>query len=203
MKKFLLFLLVAGLFVACVTKSSDKGDDKYSVEAELYADSMMHELNKKLEKDKILGDGDANAWNVTEKIDEMTDSKNYWAKQVSDNSFELDFPYSTSYCYITIRYMKKYGDDVLVSLTSGQIYGNKYRDDNYVLVRFDSENPIKYYFNEPADASSDCVFIRNKGDFIERCKKATDIKIEVPIYQNGRPIFKFHVEKPLEWPLKQ
>ena len=56
--------------------------------------------------------------------------------------------------------MKKYGYDVLIGITSGQIHGNEYNDDNYVMVRFDKDKPIKYWFNESSDNSSDIVFIR-------------------------------------------
>jgi hypothetical protein len=56
--------------------------------------------------------------------------------------------------------MKKYGYDVLIGITSGQIHGNEYNDDNYVMVRFDKDKPIKYWFDESSDNSSDIVFIR-------------------------------------------
>lgn len=60
--------------------------------------------------------------------------------------------------------------------------------------------PKKYYFNEAADGSSEMVFLRNQSDFIKRCKQTKDIKIDIPIYQGGRPVFSFHVDEPLVWP---
>ncbi len=138
-------------------------------------------------------------WDFTTDIDEMTDSKNIWATLVSDNSIKQEFPYDITYGKITVRYMKKYGYDVLVQITSGQIHGSAYSDDNYVMVRFDKDKPIKYWFDEPADNSSDCIFIRKKNDFITRCKKAKTIKVEIPLYQAGRPVFEFHVDEPLKW----
>lgn len=139
-------------------------------------------------------------WTFTTEIDEMTDTKNIWASIVSDNSVNLGSPYGLSHCRLTVRYMKKWGGyDVLVQLTSGQIHGSEYHNENYVMVRFDDEKPIKYWYNEAADASSDCVFIRNKSDFIARCKKAKCIKVEVPIFQGGRPVFTFELTAPLEW----
>ena len=96
--------------------------------------------------------------------------------------------------------MKKFGGyDAIISITDGQIYGNEYSNDNYILARFDNGQPIKYWFNEPSDGSSESVFIRRTSDFIARCKKAKDIKIEIPIFEGGRPIFEFHVDEPLKW----
>lgn len=138
-------------------------------------------------------------WEFSSKTNEMTDSKDIWASLTSDNTIEQDFPYSTTSGVITIRHMKKYGYDVLISITSGQIHGNEYDDDNYVMARFGNNKPIKYWFDEPADNSSDVVFIRKASDFIRRCKKAKAIKVEIPIYQGGRPIFEFSVDEPLKW----
>lgn len=138
-------------------------------------------------------------WSFSNDIDEMTDSKNIWATIVSDNALELDFPYNSTHAKIVVRYMKKYGYDVLIEITSGQIYGNEYSDENYIMARFDNDKPIKYWFNEPSDNSSDCVFIRKTNDFIMRCKKARTIRLEIPLYQAGRPVFEFNVDEPLKW----
>lgn len=138
-------------------------------------------------------------WIRTTEKDEMTDTENVWMKLASDNSISQEFPYETTYCTITARYMKKYGIDAIISISSGQIHGSEYNNENYVMVRFDDAKPIKYWFNEPSDNSSDAVFIRKASDFISRCKKATNIKVEVPLYQHGRPVFSFKVDKPLKW----
>lgn len=138
-------------------------------------------------------------WSFSTEKDKMTSTKNIWAKIYSNNSVSLDFPYEDTGATITIRYMKKYGYDAMVSIGSGQIYGSEYENDNYVMVRFDEGKPIKYWFDEPSDGSSEMIFIRKTKDFIARCKKAKDIKVEVPLYQAGRPIFEFHVDEPLKW----
>ena len=164
-------------------------------EAERKTDSIMAEAERKA----MLNEGMERQWNFRREMDEMTDSENIWASIVSDNSKYLGSPYGQTFCQLTVRYMKKWGVDVLVQLTSGQIHGSKYSDENYVMVRFDEDQPIKYWFDEAADASSDCVFIRKKSDFIAHCKKAKTIKVEVPIFQAGRPVFTFELDSPLEW----
>jgi hypothetical protein len=144
---------------------------------------------------------DSVTWDIDTKIDEMTDTKSIWATIHSDNFINQDFPYEgETYAYITVRYMKKYGYDVLIKINQGQIYGASYYGNNYINVRFDQNEPKKYYFNESADGSSETVFLKNHKDFMEKCKTAHDIKIEIPLYQGGNNLFTFHVDKPLVWP---
>ena len=126
------------------------------------------------------------SWDFSFAKDEMTDSRNVWAKIRSDNYVSQEFPYQgETYATITVRYMKKYGYDVLIQITKGQIVGNEYNGSNYVIVRFDD--------------NSDVVFINKHSEFIKQCKKAKDIKVEIPLYQAGRPVFSFHVDEPLTW----
>ena len=133
-------------------------------------------------------------WDFTISKDEMTDSKNIWASITSDNYISQDFPYEgNTRATITVRYMKKYGYDVLIQISQGQMNGRHYYGTDYISARFDENKPKKYYFNESADGDSKVVFLRNSSDFIKNCKKAKDIKIELPLYKGGRPIFTFHV----------
>ena len=144
---------------------------------------------------------DSVTWVLRTETDEMTDSKNIWATIVSDNYISQDFPYNgETYARITVRYMKKYGYDVLISIDRGQINGSEYNGTDYITARFDDSAPKKYYFNESADGSPETVFLRNAKDFMGKCKTANTIKIDLPLYQYGRPVFTFHVDKPLEWP---
>lgn len=139
-------------------------------------------------------------WDFIIEKDEMTDSKNIWASITSDNFVTQDFPYDgLTRATITVRYMKKYGYNVLVQISKGQMNGREYYGTNYVTARFDDNSPKKYYFNESADGDSKVVFIRKSSDFIQNCKKAKDIKIDLPLYQGGRPVFTFHVDEPLTW----
>ena len=139
-------------------------------------------------------------WNFNIEKDEMTDSKNIWASIISDNYISQDFPYEgRTRASIIVRYMKKYGYDVLIQITDGQINGRDYYGTNYITARFDENSPKKYFFNESADGDSKIVFLRNSTDFIKRCKKAKNIKIDLPLYKGGRPVFTYHVDEPLVW----
>lgn len=150
----------------------------------------------------IMGDSFSSKkiWDFTITKDDMTDTNNVWATIKSDDYIMQDFPYDgETYASITVRYMKKYGYDVIIEITKGQIDGRKYYGTDYITARFDGGSPKKYYFNEAADGSSEVVFLRSTSDFIKRCKQAKDIKIDIPIYKAGRPVFSFHVDEPLVW----
>lgn len=134
-----------------------------------------------------------------EEDDEMTDTKTRYARLISDNSVTLDYPYGECRMSCLIRKSAKYGTDVMLRISSGQFHGNVYDEDNYVCIRFDSSRSINYLFDESHDGSPEWIFLKNAQDFIRRAKRARTIKIEVPIYQEGRRLFRFTSDKPLEW----
>ena len=142
----------------------------------------------------------AKTWDFSISKDDMTDTNNIWATIRSADYVSQEFPYEGyTYASITVRYMKKYGYDVIIQITKGQITGSEYNGTDYITARFDGGSPKKYHFNEAADGSSEMVFLRNTSDFISKCKKAKDIKIDLPLYKGGRPTFTFHVDEPLVW----
>lgn len=139
-------------------------------------------------------------WDYSTDVDEMNDSKSRFASLTSDNIVYFDFPYNGgSSLYLTVRYMKKYGTDVYIKISSGQFVCNEYEGTNYVRVRFDQGSAMKFTTNEPSDGSSDMLFLSNAKKFIRLAKKAKTIKIEAPFYQEGNNVFTFTVDKPLEW----
>ena len=134
-------------------------------------------------------------WEIKTEKDEMTDKENVWATLTSSNYIKQDFPYQgETYARICVRYMSKYGNDVIISIDKGQIYGG-----NKVVARFDDGQPIDYTFSEPSDGSSEDIFINNKSSFIAKCKTAKEIKIEIPIYEEGMNVFTFNVDSVLVW----
>lgn len=151
-----------------------------------------------VEQVDTISEPEIKTWEYTEEKDEMTDSKNFWYSLKSDNFVNFDFPYEgDSYLNINIRYMRKDGYNVILTIDKGQMVGNEINNTNYVTVRFDNDKPEKYYYDSAADYSSDTVFIRNKSKFIKKCKKAKNIIIEQEFYHEGCKTFKFHVDKSL------
>ena len=191
MKKFIVITLCVLVFIgACInSNNSSVAPSDETANTEEVTDSVNTDTNEVSEK----------TWDFTSDTDDMDDSVNKYYSLRSDNFANFDFPYQgDSYLTITVRYMKKYGYDVLLNIDNGQMVGNEYNGTNYVRVRFDNEKAEKYYYNEPSDGSADCVFIKNASKFIKKCKTAKTIIIEQEFYQEGVHQFKFHVDKSLE-----
>lgn len=197
MKKIILAIVGVSFLVLCINMcnsiTTSNGtyldSDTAVIDTALYGNTPI-EVEKK-------------TWSLQTKQDEMDDSKSYWYSLQSDNYANFDFPYEgDSYLTITVRWMKKYGYDVLLEITDGQMVGDEYNGTNYVRVRFDGGKVQKFYYNEPNDGSSNLVFLRNAQKFIEKCKNAKDIIIEQEFYQEGVHQFKFHVDEPLPKNLK-
>ena len=197
MKKIILTIVGVSFLVLCIkmcnsittSNGTYLDSDTAVIDTALYGNTPI-EVEKK-------------TWSLQTKQDEMDDSKSYWYSLQSDNYANFDFPYEgDSYLTITVRWMKKYGYDVLLEITDGQMVGNEYNGTNYVRVRFDGGKVQKFYYNEPNDGSSNLVFLRNAQKFIEKCKNAKDIIIEQEFYQEGVHQFKFHVDEPLPKKLK-
>lgn len=195
---FFFCIVIIILIVAVIKTFSDdeKRSAKKEAEVEKKVSEVVEKANKEVEKEKV------KEWEFSFDEDEMTSTRNVYARISSDNTIDQDFPYGATGANICIRYMKKYGYDVLVTIDEGQFSGIDVSGTNYIMVRFDKGKAIKYWYSNSDDGSSDCVFIRKTNDFIKRCKEAKDIKIELPLFQNGRPVFKFHVDKPLIWRTK-
>ena len=189
-----IFILIVAVVNRCSDDEKRSAEIKAEVEKELSED--VEKAEKDVEKEKV------KEWKFSFDEDEMTGSRNVYARISSDNTINQGFPYGATGANIGIRYTKRYGYDVLVTIDEGQFSGIEVSGTNYIMVRFDKGKAIKYWYNETDDGSSDCVFIRKANDFIKRCKEAKDIKIELPLYRNGRPVFKFHVDKPLVWRTK-
>lgn len=138
-------------------------------------------------------------WKYRTTTDEMTDKVAYFATIDATNTIQQDFPYGETFSGITVRKSPRFGLDVMVMVSDGQIFGNEYYGDNYLEVRFDSLKVKKYYYTESSSLDSKTVFINDTNDFIAKAKKAKDIKISVPLYDEGRVIFRYHTDKPLKW----
>jgi len=188
----LLFTLVIAL--------SDSNKRSNTSDAETTEEVEVDTVAVAISDDEVTTEKNKVTWDFTIAKDDMYDTNNVWAEIKSDNFISQSFPYEGyTFATISVRYMKKYGYDVIIVISKGQIHGSRFNGDNYITARFDEGAPKKYYFNEAADGSSDRVFLTNKSDFIKRCKQAKDIKIDIPIFQSGRPAFTFHVDEPLVW----
>lgn len=191
---FLLLSFLIGLCTDPESKTNSNGDDKTGDVAGLVNDSA--EDVKVSESKKI-------TWSTATEKDEMRGSTNVWTYIISDNEENFEFPYNGgSRLRIDVRYMEKYGTDVILTISKGQFGGNEYSGSNYVTFKFDDGQLKKYYFNTSDNGSSDCIFLKKKNELISEFKKAKKIMIEAPFFDTGNRVFKFHVDEPLVWESK-
>lgn len=194
-------LIIFGVFILLIILGNILGDEEQTgQDGKKVNDTVAVAATEDKVEDENKNDKNLITWHYESSMDEMTDTKNVWASLKSDNYIEQEFPYEgDTYAKIIVRYMKKYGTDVILEIDKGQIVGIDVNATNFVSAKFDDAEPRKYYFDNAADMSTEQVFLRNAKDFINRCKSAKVIKIDIPMFQAGRPVFTFHVDKPLEW----
>ena len=134
-----------------------------------------------------------NTWQYENQIDE-TSGKNYNGGYViSNNSFELDSPYSggTS-AYLMLRKHPRAGNDVMIQVTSGQLHCQY--DNCFVTVRFDDEEVTKQYVSEPSDSSNDLYFFKSTNKVINKIKSSKKMYVELTFFQQGIKTFEFNTE---------
>lgn len=88
-------------------------------------------------------------------------------------------------------------NEVILQITKGQ-FMTSISGSEYVRFKFDGGEPIKYYFNGSSDGDSTYAFINQSNALIKKIKDAKEIKIDVPLFQEGRPVFNFSVSG-LKW----
>lgn len=196
MKKIILGIICAILAIAFTnscndaTKSNTNENDTIAIVNDTVAIDSVDSLDSEVK----------NGWNYESEIDEMDGSTTKRAIVVSSNIVEFDFPYNGgSILGICVRKTKKYGTDVMISISKGQFVSSEYNGTNYVTVRFDNNAPIKFTTVEPADYSNDLLFLQNSKKFIKLAKNAKTIKIEAPFFNEGSYVFTFDTNKPLVW----
>lgn len=150
----------------------------------------------------VSGAASAAAWTYQVDVDKMTNKKTSYAMVQSTNSLALGFPYQgRNLGLLTVRQHPQYGLDVIFSVDKGQLMCDTYNGCE-VLVKFDEGKPIRFEGTEPADNSSDTIFLNNKKRFIDTAKKARKILVQVQFFRQGTHVLEFNVSGPLVWPPK-
>ena len=132
-------------------------------------------------------------WSYYQSDDQMGKGIINQAFVSSSNTVNFDFPYAGAQ-HATLRLIThpRGGKDVMFSIEKGQILCHSYEDCT-VLVRFDDEKATNYSAVGTADNSTETIFIRNYGRFVEKILKAKQVRISTTIYQQGAPVFEFDV----------
>lgn len=133
-------------------------------------------------------------WNYHINEDSMSGKANYYAQVQSKNIVQFSFPYGDpQHGSLIVRESPRHGKDVIFKIEQGQILCSAY-DGCSVLVRFDEGKATRYSATEPADNSSETLFISNYSRFMENLKKSKVVRISPTVYQEGSPVFEFNIE---------
>ncbi|MBK8265586.1 MAG: hypothetical protein IPK80_30190 [Nannocystis sp.] len=133
-------------------------------------------------------------WQTWEKEDVMTGLVTSFAARESLNSHEFGFPYQGgSSATLTLRRHPRHGEDVILSVTKGQILCSSFQRCT-VMVRFDDLPPIRLRGAEPADHDSTTLFLEPAEKFIKAARQASKAAIELSFYREGSRVFLFDVE---------
>ena len=131
-------------------------------------------------------------WKYSETVDEMTDLTNYFAECVSVNTHDFKFPYKKNTpMYIYVRNMN--GKNDLYLYIDAQVMTSLFGDE-YIRIKFDDGELMTVPYNSSTDGSSKYAFPQRSTTLINKIKNAKKVKIDIPMYNEGRCVFDFNVE---------
>ena len=129
-------------------------------------------------------------WEYRTSVDEMYDTKVYFARKQAETSVGI--------MNILIRFRNDDGNHVFLDM-KGSLFDFGYNKKNFVTIRFDKDEPVKYVVRPLDNGSDQSVALSKPIDFIKRAKSATTILIETPIFNESTQLFKFEMDNPLKW----
>lgn len=137
-------------------------------------------------------------WNYTRDVDPMTGRPEVQATARSTNSLALAWPYAgENRASLAVRQSPRHGLNVFVTIDKGQFVCGA--GGCTVTVRFDDQAPTTFSAVEPADYSSDTIFLRSESRFVAAARRAQRIRLQANIFQSGAPTLEF-APTALEWP---
>ncbi len=129
------------------------------------------------------------SWIYNESVDEMSGKTTKVACVLSDEPVEFDFPYGTQTARLCLRDHPKYGKDVFIAFDKAQFLCGM--DGCRVRVKFGAKAPVNFDGVDPADHSSDTLFITPFGQFLKGVRSAETTLIEAQFFQQGERQIRF------------
>lgn len=134
-------------------------------------------------------------WQYHISEDKMSGAKSYFARVVSENSVNLDFPYDgETKATITIRkgsrseYSNSVRNIIAITIDNGQLLCLK----RQCVSRIKFDNQIeKFILRSPSDGSTNTLGIFEVAQFTSKLKKSKQLLLELEIYKGGKHIFEF------------
>jgi hypothetical protein len=132
-------------------------------------------------------------WSYDTSEDTMTSKIKRKASIESENTVSFAFPYrGEQHGTLILRDHPTHGRDVMFSIEKGQLLCRSY-EDCQIRVRFDGGSPQRWSAIGPSDNSTTLIFLRNQARFVQLLRKSKVVLLQVPVYQQGDPIFEFEV----------
>lgn len=133
-------------------------------------------------------------WHNRSYTDEMSGKVATTATVESTNVLNLSFPHQGAQrAKLTFRDHPRYGKDVILALDSGQ-FTCGVRDCD-VVVRWGNWDPLTLKASKPSDGSSDTLFFRNYSRFLANSHRVDEVRIRLPLYQQGEQFARFDLSK--------
>jgi hypothetical protein len=134
----------------------------------------------------------AKNWRYDKVTDDMTGKEIWVADCESTNSIELAWLHGKSVtARLSLREHPRHGKNVMLTLTAGQLLCRSYENCS-ITVRFDDAPPKTWSARGPPDGDSKMIFILGYDRFLKALRKASVVRIEVPLYQEGNRAFTFN-----------
>jgi len=132
-------------------------------------------------------------WRYGAREDAMTGRVTRTARIDSENTVNFGFPYQGAQrATLTIQHQAGQFQNIVFRIERGQLLCYTH-DRCSVRIRFDEGNPTTWRGAPPRDQSTEVLFIRAYGDFLQRLRNAERVRIQPEVYQEGSPVFEFLV----------
>ena len=156
----------------------------------IYFVSQTSDHGPKKQEEQVIQEQLPN-WTYSSSTDEMSGNKTHFAVTESTNAVNFAPPYDGyQRARLTIRTHPRYGKNIILSVDKGQLLCRSYEPCTSV-IRFDGGSPEKYKGVGPDDGSTETVFIGSYSRFVGKLINSKTVRISVPVYQNGSPVFVF------------
>lgn len=134
--------------------------------------------------------GDDTKWTYKSKTNEMTNEVSRYAEIRSIDTENLS--YGPTHLWVVLRSDQSRGRAAFLQ-TDRSMLECIYAEVCYILARFDDEGPQRFTVTDDEDGSS-TLALDDPTRFTESMKSARKVKIEAPLFQDGRITFEFNVE---------
>lgn len=136
-------------------------------------------------------------WTYDSDNDKMRNITTDFAKNESLNEVDIGGPYGRVRLSIVLRKGPRFGNDVILHLTKGQIECGQLSGCS-IALKFDDEPVRAFPAVESSSAMSSAIFLRKETAIIDKLKRAKKLQVEVNVFAGGTHQFEFDVSG-LNW----